>query len=477
MSSSQNPTIVWLRRDLRISDHPALAAALALGRPVLALWILDEETSGLRPPGGASRWWLSESLEALRRDLADRNIPLVLRKGGSSRILLDLVEQTGAGAVFWNRVYLPGEVERDRALKAHLTAKGISARSWSASLLVEPWEVAREGRRHRTFTSFWNDCRTRGINPVLLDRAGVAPRWPDTMAVPASDALQLTPVPDWASGMRQAWHPGERGAQARLKEFLATILAGYETDRDRMALDGTSRLSPHLAWGEISPGQVWRGIADAARRNPRIGAAASAAQRQLGWREFAWHTAFYVPDLAGQPLDLRNSALPWNEDPALLQAWARGRTGIPLVDAGMRQLWRTGWMHNRTRMLCGSMLSKFMLVRWQAGEAWFWDTLVDADPALNAFNWQWVSGAGADPAPYVRLLSPIRQAERFDADGAYIRRWVPELAGLETRYLCRPWDAPDASLRSAGITLGKTYPRPIIDLREARLRAVELFGA
>ena len=471
------PSIVWFRRDLRVEDQPALAAALARGRPTLAVWILDGETDGVEAPGGAARWWLDQSLRDLERSLMRRNVPLVLRRGPAFRVILDLVASTGADAVFWNRVYLPGEVARDTALKAELAARGVLSRSWNGSLLLEPWEVRPSGGRHRTFSGFWTACMARGIEPVLLPAPGEGMPWPAGTPVPASDDLGLAPRPDWAAGLRETWTPGEAGARERLARFLKGPMADYEERRDVMAEEGTSRLSPHLAWGEISPGQVWRAVSDAAARNPAALPSARAVLRQLGWREFAWHTAFAVPDLARIPLDPRAERIAWREDAVAFEAWTRGRTGLPLVDAGMRQLWRTGWMHNRARMVCASYLAKLELLPWQSGEAWFRDTLVDADPALNALNWQWAAGTGADAAPFFRIMSPVRQAERFDPEGDYIRRWVPELGGLDRTRIHAPWTASPGEIDAAGIHLGSEYLRPRIDLGMARNRALAAWKA
>ena len=474
------PVIVWFRQDLRLADNPALAEAVACGRPVLPVYLLDDAAPVDELPGGAARWWLHQSLAALAADLTARGAPLLLRRGDAGALLRDLVTETGATAVHWNRCYEPGAIARDRGLKEELRESGIAARSFNAALLCEPWQAATgAGGPYKAFTPYW-----KAVRADLLPSAPVAA--PESIAgmatPPAGDSLDdwalLPTAPDWAGGLRNAWTPGEAGARQCLGDFLDDRLAAYADGRDRPDRAVTSRLSPHLHWGEIGPRQVWHALAhrrDAAGAG--VGASADKFLSEIGWREFAHHLLFHFPDLpkANWKRDFDDFA--WRDDAAGLAAWRRGRTGYPLVDAGMRELWSTGWMHNRVRMVAASFLVKHLLVDWRAGAAWFWDTLVDADLANNAAGWQWVAGSGADAAPFFRIFNPVTQGEKFDPEAVYIRRWVPELAALPDRYVHQPWDAPDDVCAAAGFVRGESYPAPIVDHKLARTRALETWQA
>jgi len=462
------PIIVWFRQDLRLTDNPALAAAAASGAPVVALYILDE--GGGWAPGGASRWWLHHSLAALAAALERRGGRLVLRRGPAAAVLDALIAETGAAAIHWNRCYEPEAVARDTGIKAGLEARGVAVRSFDAALLFEPWTVAtRAGEPFRVYTPFWKACLAAPEPP----QPAPAPRHvPGPAAGPAGDALadwSLLPMtPDWAGGLRAAWTPGEAGAVRRLESFLERAVARYKGDRDRPDLPGTSRLSPHLHFGEIGPRQVWHAI----RAATAGGAGVESFLSEIGWREFSHHLLFHFPTLPDRNWRPEFDAFPWRHDPAALAAWQRGRTGYPLVDAGMRELWTTGWMHNRVRMVVASFLVKHLLIDWRAGADWFWDTLVDADLANNAASWQWVAGCGADAAPYFRIFNPVIQGERFDPSGSYVRRWVPELARMPDAFVHKPWAADAVTLAGAGLRLGETYPRPIVDHATARDRAL-----
>jgi len=460
------PSIVWFRRDLRLADNPALAAAVARGGPVVPLFILDDAAPGAWRPGGASRWWLHHSLAALADGMEALGARLVLQRGDAGQVLADLVKATGAGAAYWNRCYEPWAVARDAAIKTELGEKGIEVRSFNGALLAEPWEVqTKSGTPFRVFTPFWR-ALTAGLNVAAPLPAPAKLSALD--AEVASDALAdwrlLPTAPDWAGGLREAWTPGEAGAQARLAAFLEDGLAQYAEGRDLPAEANTSRLSPHLHWGEVSPQQVWAALAraEAPEKN------AAKFRSELGWREFSTHLLFHNPDLPERSLRCEFDAFPWAPDEAVLRAWQRGRTGYPIVDAGMRELWATGWMHNRVRMLVASFLVKHLLQPWQDGARWFWDTLVDADLANNSASWQWVAGCGADAAPYFRIFNPVLQGERFDPEGAYVRRWVPELAGLPARFIHKPWQMPEPP---AG------YPAPIVALGAARQRALDAYAS
>ncbi|MEM9682135.1 MAG: deoxyribodipyrimidine photo-lyase [Pseudomonadota bacterium] len=449
------------------------------GRPVVPLFVLDEETEGMRPLGGASRWWLHHSLASLASDIAGRGASLVLKRGQAARILPELVEATGASAVYWNRAYERPAIDRDTTIKQTLKNRGIEARSFNASLLMEPWTIeTKAGQPFRVFTPFWK---------TLSGLVSVAPPTAAPKTIPAaeqpyaSDPLEdwrlLPTEPDWATGFSEPWEPGEAGAHRQAERFQHEAVVGYKTARDIPGVPGTSRLSPHLHFGEIGPRQLWHAVSFWADEQPStVSEGATAFLRELGWREFNYHLLYHFPNLVRSNIDTAFDAFEWRDDDAALTAWQRGRTGYPIVDAGMRELWQTGWMHNRVRMAAASFLVKHLLIDWRVGEEWFWDTLVDADPANNAGNWQWVAGCGFDAAPYFRIFNPILQGERFDKDGAYVRRWVPEIAGLPDRFLHKPWEAPADTLVEANLTLGETYPLPIVDHRAARQRALDAFA-
>ncbi|KAA0960931.1 deoxyribodipyrimidine photo-lyase [Microbacterium sp. ANT_H45B] len=418
MSSS---SIVWLRDDLRLADNPALRAAIDRDEPIVVLYVLDEESPGIRPLGGAARWWLHHSLASLTGRLQDLGATLTLRRGPAERVVREAVADTGASAVFWNRRYGGAERDIDAALKASLREDGLEVASFAGSLLREPWTVKTgSGTHFSVFTPFWRACLAlpapRAPLPTPRSLDGLSPR-------PTSDDLDdwdLLPTrPDWAGGLREMWEPGEPAARARLTSFLHDDIGTYDRARDEPSAGATSLLSPRLRWGELSPFTVWHDAVDA------HGAAGFLSE--LGWREFAWHTVFHSPDLATVNLRRQFDAFPWPPlDPAQLAAWQRGATGIPLVDAGMRELWHTGFMHNRVRMVTASFLVKNLLIDWRRGEEWFWDTLVDADGASNPFNWQWVAGSGADAAPYFRVFNPELQAKKFDPHGLYISEWAAD---------------------------------------------------
>ena len=482
--SSESPVVVWFRQDLRLRDNPALASAVASGRPVVPLFVLDEESPGVRSLGGASRWWLHESLRSLTADLADSGLGLVLRRGPSAEVVREVARETGAGRVVWNRCYEPGSIDRDAAVRAALRAAGVEAARVGGALLLEPEQIAnQQGEPYRVFTPFWRRLRELYRPPEpqpatspTRHPASARPT-PDPMAVSERlEAWRLQPTsPDWAGGLRETWEAGEAAARRRLASVLAGPVARYRRDRDRPDLAGTSRLSPHLHWGEIGPHQVWRAAAPLLEPHHPAAGGAEALLRQLAWRDFSHHLLFHSPDMVTENWRPRFDAFPWRDDPRALSAWQRGRTGYPIVDAGMRELWHTGWMHNRVRMIAGSFLVKDLMIHWRHGEAWFWDTLVDANLANNVANWQWVAGSGADAQPFFRIFNPVRQGAKFDPAGAYVRRWIPEIARLPDRWLHKPWEAPDSALREAGIRLGADYPHPIVDHAAARKRALEAY--
>ncbi len=468
-------TLVWFRRDLRLEDNPALFAAIRRGAPIIPVYIWDEETEGNWPPGGASRWWLHHSLARLDETLRKRGSRLLLAQGQSMAVLGALLKESGADAVYWNRLYEPAGIARDKRIKAEFGACGVDAQSFNSSLLFEPHTVKNKtGGPFQVFTPFWKHCQTLTIDePVRRSSTGlVGPaKWPGSLTL---EKLALLPGKSWVEGIAQAWQPGEAAALKRLKHFVVRSLADYADRRNFPDLDGTSALSPHLHFGEIGPRQVWAAVRALSRESGvfPVNRGGVVFLSELGWREFAAHLLFHFPHTAEEPLRKEFAAFPWVRNPAHLRAWQTGRTGYPIVDAGMRQLWQTGWMHNRVRMIVASFLVKHLRLSWLDGAAWFWDTLVDADLASNTLGWQWSAGCGADAAPYFRIFNPVLQGRKFDASGSYVRRWVPEVAGVSAEFIHQPWEAPPGVLAAAGVTLGKNYPKPIVDHGEARLAAL-----
>lgn len=489
-------TLVWFRRDLRLQDNPALHAALARGGPVIPVFIGDGREGNADDPGrdairtaadgkpwrigAASRWWLHHSLRALEASLRERGSRLIVAMGPAEPALLALARTSGASAVYWNRRYEPAGRKQDSEVEVTLAAAGLQTRNFNAALLHEPDTVAnKQGRPFRVFSAYWRTCLAIPVRAPMKLAPGSLPA-PASWAPSADVAdLGLLPRVPWDAGLAETWTPGEASATKQLARFVASGLDRYDEERDLPACDGTSRLSAALHFGEISPRQIWAAVKARSKATgvfpPSRGARVFLSE--LGWREFGHHLLFHFPQSPHRPMRPEFERFPWASDPggAKLRAWQRGRTGYPLVDAGMRQLWRTGWMHNRVRMVAASFLVKHLRLPWTLGAAWFWDTLVDADLANNTLGWQWSAGCGADAAPYFRVFAPVLQGRKFDPDGAYVRRWVPELVSLPPEFVHAPWEAPSSVLDRAGVRLGETYPRPVVDHASARAEALAAF--
>ncbi len=471
------PAIVWFRQDLRLADNPALDHACRSGAPIVAVYVFDELSPDIRPMGAAQKWWLHHSLAALADDLDTRGNRLIFRRGAAEDVVTDLAAETGAQTVYWNRRYGDGEEAVDSAIKLRLENEGLDVTSFDGILMHEPSKVRTgSGKYYKVYTPFWkNLAENLSVRTPLGVPETISPANEDLTSDTLDDWHLLPTAPDWAGGIRATWTPGETAAHADLDAFLSDDLQDYDTARDRPGPDRTSRMSPRLRHGEVSPHQLWHAAQDG--RRTADGKARETWLKELVWREFSYHLLHHNPDLHERNFNPKFDDFEWREDAGDLKAWQKGQTGYPIVDAGMRQLWNTGWMHNRVRMIAGSFLVKHLLIDWREGERWFWDCLVDGDPASNAAQWQWVGGTGADASPYFRVFNPIIQAQKFDPEGTYIQRHVPELRNLPAEYLPAPWDAPQDVLDEAGIELGKTYPRPIIEHKKGRERALDTLAA
>lgn len=470
--------LLWFRQDLRLTDNPALLEATRSGLKIVPVYILDDDTSAEWKMGGASRWWVHHSLKALDASLSDS---MVFRSGNAEVVIPALVKEFGAKAVYWNRCYEPWRIARDKKIKDVLTKNGVTAESFNASLLWEPWTVSKQdGTPYKVFTPYFRrGCLGVGEPPEPKPCPKVIPL--HIRQIPSDlDTLKLLPSkpePRWDLKMETFWKVGEVGAQQRLEEFIDAEMSGYKEGRNHPAKANVSRLSPYLHHGEISPRQVWHAAKQAGLAQQKE-KDLDTFHSELGWREFSYSLLYHFPSLPVKPLQERFEAFPWAAaTPNALEKWQKGQTGYPIVDAGMRELWETGYMHNRVRMVVGSFLVKHLRFHWHHGEKWFWDCLVDADLASNSASWQWIAGCGADAAPYFRIFNPVTQGEKFDTTGEYVRRWCPELAKLPDSLLHKPWEAPPLILAQAGVTLGKTYPAPMVDHKAAREAALAAFKA
>ncbi|MGI9240596.1 MAG: cryptochrome/photolyase family protein [Verrucomicrobiales bacterium] len=464
-------SIVWFRQDLRLRDNPALAAAIEQGEPVVPVYLWSPGEEGEWSPGAAARWWLHYALEDLRAELENVGSRLIVRQSRDClKSLRELVDETGARRVYWNRRYEPSAIARDSVIRPALRDQGLEAESFNGGMLFEPHEIAnRSGKPFQVFTPLWKHYETLAVpTPVEVDLTELRPpgHWPPSEPI---EGLNLRPQIPWDGGIHEHWDPTRSAVLGRLEDIGRDGRAQrYPDDRDIPSIDGTSHLSPYLHSGQIGIREAWALLGDG--EPIRLG-----LRRQLVWREFAHHLLFHFPSTPAQPLRGEFELFPWREDERALRCWQRGETGYPIVDAGMKQLWHTGWMHNRVRMVVGSLLVKHLLVHWAEGARWFWDTLVDADLANNTLGWQWIGGCGADAAPYFRIFNPIAQGERFDPEGAYVKRWLPQLAKLPSKYVHRPWEMGELELAGAGIVLGRDYPMPVVEHPVGRRRALEAY--
>lgn len=473
-STRSKPAIYWLRKDLRIADNRALSAASENGRAVVPVYIREDDGNG--PLGGAQEWWLEQSLKQLMARFEKLGSRVILKSGDPLQILKTIADETGAEAVFWNRRYDPKGIETDKKVKAALRDEGFKVESFAGQILHEPSHFkTKTGGPYKVYTPFWKAFSAEAHVPAPLDppeKLNSPSRQPESETL--EDFRLYTGKPDWAAGFRELWTPGENGAQERLQHFIDEIANRYAGERDHPSVDATSLMSPFLALGEISPATIWHTVSEAKNIDDTN---RKKFLQELVWRDFSYHLLFHAPDLATKNWNGRFDDFEWSTDEDAYSAWTKGQTGYPIVDAGMRQLWRDGWMHNRVRMIAASFLIKDLMIDWRRGEEWFRDTLVDADPASNAASWQWVAGCGADAAPFFRIFNPMLQGSKFDPDGDYVRRYIPELARLPAKHIHAPFEAPHAVLKEAGVELGKTYPRPLVDHKKARNRALQAFEA
>jgi deoxyribodipyrimidine photo-lyase len=469
-----NTSLFLFRNDLRLQDNQALTAALNSGQAVILLYIFDESSKEKRTIGSASQWWLHLSLISLSNNIKKLGGKLILRKGQTIEILDDIINQADVNKLYFSRTYEPElrKIEESIYSKWH---EQIQIKRYGGYLLFEPEQI-RTGSDgpYKVFTPFWKAC-LKQHEPLLSEDKQKKKINFSSIKINSDqlDDWNLLPTkPDWANGLRENWQPGEDSANKALNEFIATALENYEEDRNRPDRSGTSHLSPYLHFGEISPVRIWHEVKQHLKKNSHDTQNGMSYLRELGWRDFSAHLLYHWPDLPEKPFRDEYKAFPWKKNKKALTAWQNGLTGFPIIDAGMRELWHCGWMHNRVRMIVASFLVKHLLIHWREGEAWFWDTLVDADLANNAASWQWVAGSGADAAPYFRIFNPILQGKKFDPNGDYVRRWIPELKQVSTKYIHEPWLAPKDMLNQNE----PQYPEPIIEHSEGRKRALEAYS-
>lgn len=473
------PTIVWFRNDLRLEDNAALALAIKRGLPVIPLYIFAPEEESPWSPGGAARWWQHHAIRDLDGQLRARGSRLIVRCPGEGQesldVLQELAREAGVEAVFWNRCYEPAIIQRDAVIKKALCRQGLHVESANSAMLFEPHEIEnKSGKPFQVFTPMWRHYRTLkmpGVVKTPLHSLVSSKEWPKTESI---ESLKLLPRSPWDKGLTDHWgNPSRKICRGHLRKFIQSRAEEYPSQRDLPAEPGTAQLSAYLHFGQVGPREVWRDFAEASNFSENF---STGIMRQLIWREFAHHLLFHFPHSPLKPLRPEYELFPWEPEERFLNAWKRGETGFPIVDAGMRQLWQTGWMHNRVRMIVGSFLVKHLLQPWQDGAQWFWDTLVDADLANNTMGWQWISGCGADAAPYFRIFNPIMQGEKFDPKGAYVRHYLPELEKLPNAFVHKPWEMGELGLKECGVVLGRDYPEPIIAHPNGRKRALDAFA-
>lgn len=478
-TNSKTPlTIVWFRQDLRIQDNPALEYALEKGA-IIPIYIWDDITHEQWKIGGASKWWLHHSLQSLSASLAALGHKLHIFSGDPYRILQNVVAETQTDCIVWNRCYEPFAIHRDSAIKESLTSGGIDVKSFNGSLLFEPWDIKnQQGNFYKVFTPFWKHCLQQYIPSFAQKKHAFAHTLHNPLylsgAVTLNDLKLLPTHPNWAKGFH--WKPGESAALQRLDEFLEDAVTNYKEHRDYMAKPATSLLSAHLHFGEISPRYISHKCQEILAFGQGDHSGIHHFLSELGWREFSYHLLYHVPTFPTEPFRPEFNQFKWQGNLDHLKQWQQGKTGFPIIDAAMRELWHTGYMHNRARMIVASFLTKNLLSHWRHGAEWFLDTLLDADLASNSMNWQWVAGCGVDAAPYFRIFNPITQGEKFDKNGDYVKMWVPELQNLDARYIHQPWEAPEVVLRAANVRLGDNYPDPIVDLKATRNRALQEYS-
>lgn len=475
---SQTPSIIWFRLDLRLHDNAALIEAIHHGGPVIPVFIWSPEEEPQSKAGAAAQWWLHHSLQSLDENLQKKQSRLIVRRGPLLETLQQLLKETGAHQIFWNRRYEPDLIERDKKMKSVLVESGKIVKTFNSALLFEPWQIqTQQGTPFRVFTPFWKNCLSQAPTEVPLpppEKIPSPPEWPNTITL---DELQLLPKIQWDTGLKKAWVPGEGSALKALEDFLKENIRHYDHQRDIPSIEGTSQFSPHLHFGEISPRTIFHQVRTLMVHHSDASFQKSANRflAEIGWREFGYHLLYHFPQTPTEPLQLKFKNFPWENDKKLLTAWQKGLTGYPIVDAGMRQLWTTGWMHNRVRMIVASFLVKDLFINWNEGAQWFWDTLVDADLASNTLGWQWTAGCGADAAPFFRVFNPSLQGQKFDEKGGYVRQWVPELKNMPDKYIHSPWEASVELQKSVQCLLGRDYPHPIVDHSVQRDKALLTF--
>ena len=475
-SENKGRALVWFRKDLRLRDNPCLAAALKEKKEIIPVFIWDSEEGGQWSPGAASRWWLHNALESLKADILKNNGNLILQKGKAENILPKLIEATGVDTLYYGRKYDPAGINTQNAVENALAEKPCKIESFNTSLLQEPWEIKNgSGRPFQVFTPYWRKCRSGIYKESLKYSPSQLLYGKSNFESLSVQELELLPEHNWHLKLSSHWEVSEDAAHKLIQRTIDEVTRSYSTARNIPSKDGTSRLSPYLAWGLVSPKQICEAVLASDNQGGFRGE--NKYLVEIGWREFSYHLLYHFPQIPDQPLREKYAAFPWRSDPTELKAWQFGNTGYPMVDAGMRQLYETGWMHNRVRMVVASFLVKHLLLSWQDGARWFWDTLVDADLASNTQGWQWAAGCGADAAPYFRIFNPITQGEKFDGKGEYTSKWIPSLKQLPGKWIFKPWEAPPDLLLVSDVFLGNNYPHPCVDHKFGRERALSALAS